>query len=71
MHACWILLTASGEIPPNLLYLRRPQLVKDGQLLLSEINPRTREFPRIRSHATMKDLPDLTDVEVVVGTPVT
>ncbi|MBV5341459.1 MAG: sigma 54-interacting transcriptional regulator [Deltaproteobacteria bacterium] len=64
MHACWLLLTASGEIPANILYLRRPQHVKEGQPLLSEIDPRAREFPRILPHATMDDLPDITDVNL-------
>ncbi len=64
MHACWLMLTASGEIPANILYLRRPQYVQKGQPLISEINPRAREFPRILPHTTMDDLPDVTDVNL-------
>jgi transcriptional regulator with PAS, ATPase and Fis domain len=64
MHACWLLLTASGEIHANILYLRRSKYIQDGQPLISEINPRAREFPRILPHATMDDLPDVTDVNL-------
>jgi len=59
MHACWLLLIAGGEINATILYLRRPEYVQKGQLLIRKINPQDPEFPRILSPAAMPELPEM------------
>ncbi len=49
MHACWVLLAASGEIPARILQVRPPQFVTDDLPAIHEIDPTDTEFPTIRS----------------------
>jgi len=49
MHACWLLLAASGEIPAHIINVRPPRFVTDRHPLLSEIDFASPEFPVIRS----------------------
>ena len=51
MHACWLLLTASAEIPAHILNVRPPRFVTRDQPLLSEVDLSSREFPTVRFHA--------------------
>lgn len=60
MHACWLLLTASGEFQATVLQVREKRLVKQGQPLISEINPRATEYPLVRPHLTMETIPEVT-----------
>lgn len=48
MHACWLLLAASGEVPARLLQVRPPRFVQEGQPLVTEINLASSEFPTVR-----------------------
>lgn len=48
MHACWVLLTASGEIPARILHVRPPRFVTREHPLVSEVDLSFREFPSIR-----------------------
>ena len=48
MHACWILMTASGEIPAHVLHIRPPRFVTRERPLVSEIDLSTRSFPTVR-----------------------
>ena len=48
MHACWLLLVASGEIPARLLHVRPPQFVTSLKPVVSEIDLSNPEFPRVR-----------------------
>lgn len=57
MHACWLLLAASGEIPAHILHIRDPKHI--NQPSITEINPRSREFPRILTNITMEEIPDV------------
>ncbi len=51
MHACWVLLTASGEIPARILHVRPPQFVTKERPLVSEVDLSSREFPSVRFQA--------------------
>jgi transcriptional regulator with PAS, ATPase and Fis domain len=48
MHACWVLLGASGEIPARILHVRPPQFVTKDRPLVSEIDLSFRHFPAVR-----------------------
>ena len=48
MHACWVLLTASGEIPARILHVRPPHFVTKERPLVSEVDLSSREFPTVR-----------------------
>lgn len=48
MHACWLLLTASGEIPAHILHVRPPKFVTKDCPLVSEVNLSSRQFPSVR-----------------------
>ena len=49
MHACWLLLVASGEIPARLMHIRPPQFVSGSKPLVSEVDLAHPEFPIVRS----------------------
>ena len=51
MHACWVLLTASGEIPARILHVRPPHFVTKDRPLVSEIDLSSHEFPSVRFQA--------------------
>ena len=48
MHACWVLLTASGEIPARILHVRPPHFVTKQHTLVTEVDLSSREFPAVR-----------------------
>jgi len=48
MHACWVLLAASGEIPARILHVRPPQFVTKRRPLVSEVDLFSRDFPNVR-----------------------
>jgi transcriptional regulator with PAS, ATPase and Fis domain len=48
MHACWVLLTAAGEIPARILHIRPPYFVTKERPLVSEVDLTCREFPTVR-----------------------
>ncbi len=45
MHACWVLLTTSGEIPARILHVRPPHFVTKQHPLVTEVDLSSREFP--------------------------
>jgi transcriptional regulator with PAS, ATPase and Fis domain len=49
MHACWVLLTASGEIPARILHVRPPRFVSKERPLVSAVDLTTPEFPLVRA----------------------
>lgn len=51
IHACWILLAASGGIPARMLHVRPPQFVTKDRPLVSEADLSSREFPTVRFQA--------------------
>ena len=64
MHACWLLLTASGEFSATVIQVREERLVKEGQPLISEINPRVTEYPLVRPYLTMETIPQISPRQV-------
>lgn len=52
MHACWVLLAASGEIPAHILHVRPPRFVTHERPLVSEVDLTSQDFPRVRAHLT-------------------
>lgn len=48
MHACWVLLAASGEIPARILHVRPPRFVTKDRPLVSEIDLSAGAFPSVR-----------------------
>jgi DNA-binding NtrC family response regulator len=48
MHACWVLLAASGEIPAKILHVRPPRFVTKDLPPVSEIDLSSEEFPAVR-----------------------
>ncbi len=49
MHACWVLLAASGEVPAHLLHVRPPRFVSKDRSLVSEVDLTAPDFPLVRS----------------------
>lgn len=49
MHACWLLLAASGEIPARLLQVRPHKFVTATVPLISEVDLTSKEFPVVRT----------------------
>ena len=47
MHACWLLLAASGEIPATILQSSPPEFVPEGRSLVREIDIHQKDFPTI------------------------
>lgn len=47
MHACWFLLTASGEVPAVLLQVRPPTYVTKDLPVVTETIPSASDFPRV------------------------
>jgi len=68
MHACWVLLAASGEIPAKILHVRPPRFVTRDRPLVSEVDLSAREFPAVRARvAEVQVAPDVTpDLEVAI-----
>lgn len=58
MHACWFLLTASGELPATLLHVRPPRFVTKDLPQVEEIIPSAGEFPRVLPHRLISKEPD-------------
>ncbi len=51
MHACWVLLTSSGEIPARLLHVRPPHFVTKERPLVSVVDTSSPVFPTVRFQA--------------------
>lgn len=47
MHACWLLLAASGEIPATILQSSPPEFVPEGRSPVREIDIHQKDFPTI------------------------
>jgi len=68
MHACWVLLVASGEITARILHVRPPRFVSKDRPLVSEVDLTSPEFPVVRSNVCAIDVPDIPvpDLETAV-----
>jgi transcriptional regulator with PAS, ATPase and Fis domain len=51
MHACWLLLAASGEIPARLLQTHNTKFVTDEDAAVTEVDLTRPEFPHVRSNS--------------------
>jgi transcriptional regulator with GAF, ATPase, and Fis domain len=47
MHACWLLLVASGEIPATLLQTTPPEFVSGGASCVKEVDLSKHDFPKV------------------------
>jgi len=59
MHACWVLLAASGEISARILNVRPDKFISKDCPLISEVDLTSPEFPTVRSNVCDIDVPDL------------
>jgi DNA-binding NtrC family response regulator len=58
MHACWVLLTTSGEFPARILQVRPPRFVTADRPLVSEIDLTRPEFPVVRVRDALIEVPE-------------
>lgn len=59
MHACWVLLAASGDIPAKILHVRPPRFVTKDQSVVSEVDLSADEFPSVRARIRVPEgIPD-------------
>ena len=58
MHACWVLLAASGEKPAKILHVRPPHFVTKDLPAVSEIDLSSEEFPSVRFDSTNSHIDD-------------
>jgi transcriptional regulator with PAS, ATPase and Fis domain len=49
MHACWVLLAASGEIPARILNVRPTRFISKDRALISEMNLASTALPTVRA----------------------
>lgn len=68
MHACWVLLAASGEIPAHILHVRPPRFVSKDHPLVSEVDLTSPDFPLVRANVGAVEAPDSAppDVETAI-----
>jgi DNA-binding NtrC family response regulator len=59
MHASWVLLAASGEIPAHILNVRPPRFVNKDRPLVYEIDLTSTDFPVVRSNICTIETPDI------------
>lgn len=69
MHACWLLLVASGELPARILNVRPPRFVSKDRALIAEVDLSAPEFPEVRYslHPPNAQHPGPPDVETAVA----
>lgn len=66
MHACWVLLAASGEIPARILHVRPPRFVTKDQPPVTEVDLSSPSFPTVRFQKGHADIEKIEiDVEAV------
>lgn len=68
MHACWVLLAASGEIPARILHVRPHRFVTKDRPLVSEVDLTSPDFPIVRTNVCAINVPDIPppDLETAV-----
>ena len=71
MHASWLLLVSSGEIPAHILHTRPPRFVTKDRPIISDVDLTLPEFPIVRSNIlnidTVEDSPDANKVIAQLG----
>lgn len=58
MHACWLLLAASGEIPAHILNIRPPRFVTTDRPMITQADLTSPDFPVVRSVLSRLEAPD-------------
>lgn len=58
MHACWVLLTTSGEFPARILHIRPPRFVTADRELVTEVDLTRPDFPLVRMRDARVEAPD-------------
>jgi len=68
MHACWVLLAASGEIPARILNVRPPRLVSKDRPHIFEVDLSATEFPLVRADICSVETPEVPapDMDTVI-----
>ncbi len=68
MHACWVLLAASGEIPAHILNVRPPQFVSKDRPLVCTADLSATDFPLVRLNVCSVETSDvsLPDLDTVL-----
>ena len=69
MHACWVLLSACGDIPAHILHVRPQRFVTKERPHVSEVDLTSPEFPIVRSDICKIEAPEGSppDFDTVVG----
>lgn len=65
MHASWLMLAASGEIPARILQTRAAKFVREGEGRVTEIDFTNPQFPQIKPFGQLPDEGDSTDFQAV------
>jgi transcriptional regulator with AAA-type ATPase domain len=55
MHASWLMLAASGEIPARILQTRAAKFVREGESRVTEIDFTNPQFPQIKPFGALPD----------------
>lgn len=63
MHACWLLLTASGELPARILHVRPPRFVTKDRPLVSEVDLSLAGFPTVRFQSGAIRVDDQSEID--------
>ena len=66
MHACWLLLAASGEIPATILQSTPPEFVPEGRSPVREIDVHQKDFPTITRQVDLSE-PDEDDASIIAA----
>lgn len=67
MHACWVLLGSSGEIPAHILHMRPPRFVTKDRPIISDVDLTSPDFPIVRSNILNIEVADTSlDINTVV-----
>jgi len=59
MHACWVLLAVSGEIPAHILNVRPPRFVSKDRPLVSDVDLTLPDFPVVRPNICAIEPPEV------------
>lgn len=65
MHASWLMLAASGEIPARILQTRATRFVREGEGRVTEIDFTNPQFPQIKPFGALPEDADSRDFESV------
>ncbi|MBI3867052.1 MAG: sigma 54-interacting transcriptional regulator [Verrucomicrobia bacterium] len=67
MHASWLMLAASGEIPARILQTRARRFVREGESQVTEIDFTNPQFPQIKPFGVLPDTNTDSDLDAIRG----